>query len=130
MQSAVLCEVCLPHVSTSSELIRYPVPAIVLLQVRLPRKQRHTAGTVCLCPVLTEAIKAHQLGLREATEHGGFQLPAGFLFIYFTARQQNEISNHSLYRLGRFPLHPSDARSPLELVAAQRPFVNGGSSPG
>ena len=85
MRSAVLCEVCLPHISTSSELIRYPVPAIVLLQVRLPRKQRHTAGTVCLCPVPTEAFKAHQPGLREATEHGGFQLPAGLLFVYFTA---------------------------------------------
>jgi len=44
----------------------------------------HTAGTVSPHSVPTKAIKAHQVSLRE-TEHGQFQLPARYLFIYFTA---------------------------------------------
>lgn len=36
-----------------------------------------TAGTVCLCPVPTEAIKAHQLGLLEALNLDGFNFQPG-----------------------------------------------------
>lgn len=61
----------------------------------------HTAGTVCLCPVPTEAIKAHQLGLQEALNMESFYFqPGSYLFI-LPPWQQNELLNSSVYRLGQ-----------------------------
>lgn len=51
--------------------------------------------------MLTEAIKAHQLGLREALNMDSFYFqPGSYLFIVLP-RQQNELLNRSVHRLGQ-----------------------------
>lgn len=61
----------------------------------------HTAGTVCLCPVPTKAIRAHQLGLREALNMDSFYFQPGFYLFILLLRQQNELLNRSVHRLGQ-----------------------------
>lgn len=75
VQSVVVYEVCLPHICTSSSS-RHLISSLI------PEETGHTAGTDCLCPA-TES-KVSELSLQEvlSTEN---QLPARFLFAYFTA---------------------------------------------
>lgn len=79
----------------------------------------HAAGTVCLCPVPTEAIKAHQRGLREALDMDSFYFqPGSYLFILLP-RQQNELLNRSVHRLGQ--LLPFIPRMPEALGSWWQP---------
>lgn len=106
MRSAVLCEVTLPHVylqridsvpSSSHRLIKFGC---------LGNRGTLLGQSACVLCRISEAIKAHQLGLREAAEHGGFPTSSRVLIYLFDCSAANEVSNHSLYRLGWFSLHP------------------------
>lgn len=84
----------------------------------------HTAGTVSLCLVRTEAIKAHQLGLREALNVDSFNFQPGTYLFILLPQQQNELLNHSAHRLGQlFPCISRTLEAPAEPVAAQGPLL-------